>query len=102
MCVWQSQAPAGTSNRTAVAGCDAAARRLVIRRASRAAPAAAPTSRSRLDTMAVTSLEDALGQTHVHAVVRLVHELRDRDVAGDADQLIRLVLVHVPAGGDEI
>src|SRR5712671_3204573 len=100
MWVWQSHAPGGTSNRTGVRGCDAAARMLVVRRTARAAAAAARTSRSRRDNMSITSLENALRQPHVHAVIRLVDQLRDRDVAGDADQLIRRVLVHLPGRRD--
>src|SRR5262249_61145835 len=47
-------------------------------------------------------LEDALRQTDVDAVIRPIDELRDRDVAGHADQLIRLVLRHVLRRGDEV
>ena len=37
-------------------------------------------------------LEDLLRHLHVHADVRQIHELRDRDVPGHAGELIRLVL----------
>src|SRR4051812_42182596 len=46
--------------------------------------------------------EQALRQAHVDAEVRLVHELRHRHVAGDAHELIGLVLGHLPRRGDEI
>ena len=41
-------------------------------------------------------LEDALGQSHVHADVGLVDELRHGHVARDAHDLIRLMLRQVP------
>src|SRR3954462_3656289 len=47
-------------------------------------------------------LEDALRHPDVDAVVRFVDQLRDGDVAGDADQLIRLMLAQFARGGDEI
>src|SRR5262249_5420219 len=40
-------------------------------------------------------LEDALRQTDVDTVVRAIDELRDGDVAGHTDHLIRLMLRHV-------
>src|SRR5471030_44100 len=49
-----------------------------------------------------SSLEDALRHPHVNAVIRLVHELRDRHVAGEADELIRLMLAHLPCDGNEV
>ena len=42
------------------------------------------------------SLNVVFRHLHVHAVDRAIDELRDGDVAGDADQLIRLVLRQVP------
>src|SRR5882762_816262 len=47
-------------------------------------------------------LENALRQPHVDAEVRFVDELRDRNVAGNADDLIRLVLRQLLRGGEEV
>src|ERR1051325_360435 len=45
---------------------------------------------------------EALRHLHVHAEVRLVHQLRDHDVPGDTDQLIGLVLGQSLRGGEEV
>ena len=47
-------------------------------------------------------LENALRYLHMDAVDRSVHELRNRNVAGKAHELIGLVLRHLSRRGDEI
>src|SRR6188472_1594374 len=46
-------------------------------------------------------LKDGLRHLDVHAH-RAVNQLGDRHVAGDARQLVGLVLVHLPGGDEEV
>src|ERR1044071_8444258 len=86
MCVWQSQAPTGTSKLTWVAGCEALA---LPERCSINAAAAAPSTNSRRPIMATSPVVGRrLAETHAldHRLVPL---------QADAQHLARLALPPV-------
>src|SRR5688572_18203434 len=79
MCVWQSHAPAGTSNFTGVAGCEATARTGVGRRPNTAAAAAAAPARTlRREIIRCSSLDSTEGSLDLHLRVVDSSQLTER------------------------